>query len=99
MAGLCYPLLLPDKLDLKVQECIKELRRNGASVGTSVVVSTAKGVIMNKNANLLVSNGGYINLTNSWAKSLQNRMGFVKRKAGSSAKITPEEFDQQKKDS
>lgn len=92
------PLLLPDKLDLKVQECIKELRRNGASVGTSVVVATAQGVIMNKNANLLVSNGGYINLTDEWAKSLQKRMGFVKRKASSSAKITPEEFDKQKKD-
>ena len=35
------------------------LRRNGACVGTSVVVATAKGVIMNKNADLLVSNGGY----------------------------------------
>ena len=91
------PLLLPDKLGLKVQECIKELQRNGTSVGTSIVVATAKGVIMNKNADLLVSNGGYINLTDNWAKSLQNWMGFVKRKASSSAKITPEEFDQQKK--
>ena len=26
------PLLLPDKLDVKVQECIKELWRNGACV-------------------------------------------------------------------
>ena len=92
------PLLLPDKLDVKVQECIKELRRNGACVGTSVVVATAKGVIMNKNADFLVSNGGYIDLTDNWAKSLQTRMGFVKRKASSSAKITPEEFDKQKKD-
>ena len=92
------PLLLPDKLDVKVKECIKELRRNGACVGTSVVVATAKGVIMNKNADLLVSNGGYIDLTDNWAKSLQTRMGFVKRKASSSAKITPEEFDKQKKD-
>ena len=82
------PLLLPDKLDVKVQECIKELRRNGACVGTSVVVAT----------DLLVSNGGYIDLTDNWAKSLQTRMGFVKRKASSSAKITPEEFDKQKKD-
>lgn len=88
----------PDKLDSKVQECIKELRRNGASVGTSVVVATAQGVIMNKNADLLVSNDGYINLTDNWAKSLQNRMGFVKRKASSSAKVTPDEFDKQKRD-
>ena len=64
------PLLLPDKLDLKVQECVKELQRNRSSVGTSVVVATAQGVIMNKDANLLVSNGGYINLTDNWAKSL-----------------------------
>ena len=52
---------------------------------------------MNKDANLLVSNGGYINLTDNWAKLLQNRMGFVKRKASSSVKVTPEEFDKQKK--
>ena len=75
------PFLLPDKLDLKVQECIKELWRDGASIGvaTSVVVATAQGVIMNKNADLLVSNGGYINLTDNWVKSLQNQMGFVKK--------------------
>ena len=91
-------MLLPDKLDLTVQECIKELRINGASIGTSVVVATSQRVIMNKNANVLVSNGGYINLTDEWEKSLQKRMGFVKRKASSSAKITPEEFDKQKKD-
>ena len=53
---------------------------------------------MNKNADLLVSNVGYIDLTDNWVKSLQTRMGFVKRKASSSAKITPEEFDKQKKD-
>ena len=52
---------------------------------------------MNKDANLLVSNGEYINLTDNWAKLLQNRMGFVKRKASSSVKVTPEEFDKQKK--
>ena len=77
---------------------MQELRRNGACVGTSVVVTTAKGAIMNKNADLLVSNGGYIDLTDNWAKSLQTRMGLVKRTARSSAKITPEEFNKQKKD-
>ena len=64
------PLLLSDKLDLKVQKCVKELPRNGANVGTSVVGATAQGAIMNKYANLLVSNGGYIKLTDEWAKSL-----------------------------
>ena len=42
---------------------------------------------MNKNANLLVSNGGGINLTKDWAKYLLKRMGFVKRKACSKFKV------------
>ena len=72
------PLLLSDKLDVKLQECIKELWRNRACIGTSIEVATVKGVIMNKNADFLVSNGGYINLTDNWAKTLQTQMGFVK---------------------
>ena len=35
---------------------------------------------MNSDANLLVANGGHIDLTKYWAKYLLSRMGFVKRR-------------------
>ena len=92
------PLLLPEKLDDQVQEYIKELRKCGASVSTAVVVATARGIIMNKDANLLYSNGGGIKLTDDWAKSLLSRMGYVKRKACSKAKVNVEHFEKLKKD-
>jgi len=63
------PLLLPERLDTLVQEYIKELRKCGATV-SAMVVATARGIIMNKDANLLYSNGGGIKLTDEWAKSL-----------------------------
>ena len=37
---------------------IRELRKLGATVSTAVVIVTARGVIMNKDANLLYSNVG-----------------------------------------
>ena len=43
---------------------------------------------MNRNANFLSSGGDCgIKLTSDWAKSLLNRMGYVKRKACSKAKV------------
>ena len=92
------PLLLPEKLDSQVQEYIRELRKRGATVSTAVVVATARGIIMNKDANLLYSNGGGIKLSDEWAKSLLNRMGYVKRKACSKAKVDVEHFERLKKE-
>ena len=80
------PLLLPEKLDRQVQEYIRELCKRGATVSKAVVVATAGNIIiMNKDANLLYSNGGGIKLSDKWGKSLLNRMGYVKRKACSKA--------------
>ena len=49
---------------------------------------------MHKDANLLKQ----INLTKGWAKYLLQRMGFVKRKAMTKAKISVEDFEEIKKD-
>ena len=87
------PLLLPERLDTLVQEYIKELRNGGATVSTAVVVATARGIIMNKDANLLYSNGRGIKLTDECAKLLLRQMGFVKRKACSKAKVDVEHFE------
>ena len=75
---------------------IRYMRKRGTAVNSSVVIAAAEGVIMNKDANLLRENGG-IKLTEEWAKSLLDRMGYVKRKACSKAKINVEHFEELKK--
>ena len=40
--------------------------------------------------------GGHIDITKSWARSLLNRMGYVKRKCSNAGKITVAEFDEVK---
>ena len=41
------------------------------------------------NSNLLASNGGHIVLTKDWSRYLLERMGLVKRKANTKAKVCP----------
>ena len=51
---------------------------------------------MARDANLLVENGGSIDLSKDWAKRLLGRMGFVKRKATSKVTISPMELESSK---
>ena len=55
---------------------------------------------MYKDANLLADNekGAEIELSKDWAKYLLKRMGFVKRKACSKAKVDVEQFKEVKED-
>ena len=46
------PLLLGKDLDTQVQEYLKNLRKCGMPINTSTVIVSARGIIMNKNANL-----------------------------------------------
>ena len=57
-----------------------------------MVVASAKGILMYKDSSLL----SRINLTKGWAKYLLHRMGFVKRKATSKAKVTVDNFEELK---
>ena len=50
------PLLLGAELDTQVQEYIKNVRRRGLPVNTTVVIGSAKGILMYKDANLLADN-------------------------------------------
>ena len=59
-------------------------------------MGTAVGLVSHKDANLLACNGGHLTITKPWAKSLLKRMGFVKRKAGTKAKVSIEDFQEQK---
>ena len=90
------PLLLPDELDHQIQEYLKDLRKRGMPINTAVVVAAAEGILLNKNASLAPKDGIEVKLTDDWAKSLLKRMGYVKRKACSKAKVDVERYEQLK---
>ena len=94
------PLLVGEDIDQQVKEYLKFLRKKGSVVNTVVAIAAAEGVIKSIDANLLAydENGIRVNetgieLTKSWAKSLLHRMGMVKRRVSSKAKVDVENFD------
>ena len=78
-------------LDRQVRAYLSTLRSNGAVVNTAIAIACAEGII---DSNLLECNGGHIRLTKSWAKCLMLRMGFVKRRASTKAKVSVADFEQ-----
>ena len=88
------PLLLGQELDEVVQEVIRDTRRAGGVINTTIVVATTKGVISAKNPTLLLENGGHLDVTSSYAKSVLKRMGYVKRKCSNAGKVTMERFEE-----
>ena len=88
--------LLGEELDERVQRYLIALRERGAVINTSIVLACAEGLIKNQDSNLLASNGGHIVLTKSWGKCLLKRMGFIKRRVSTSAKISVTNFEEMK---
>ena len=85
--------MLGDELDKQVRQYVRDLRAMGVTINTTVLAS-AEGIIMHKDANLLQS----IELTEGWAKYLLHRIGFVKRKGTTKAKMSIEHFEEVKKE-
>ena len=52
---------------------------------------------MARNRSLIADYGGHLNPDNPWAKSLLRRMGFVKRKGSTSARVAVQDFEAIKK--
>ena len=90
------PCLLGDTLDEQVRRYILCLREEGTVISTDIVISCDRGIIKNEDCRLLACNGGPIELTKSWGKSLLNQMGFVKRRASTSAKVSLSNFNDPK---
>ena len=88
-----WPLLIGDDLDKQVQNYLLELRKGHAAVNTAIVISAGEGIVMGHDASLLACNGGGIELTKDWAKSLMKRMGFSKRKATTKSSLSQFDFD------
>ena len=90
------PVLLGVELDGLVQEFVHNLRTAGGVVNTLVVMGAAEGIVAHRDISKLLSHGGHIEVTKTWAKSLLLRMGFVKRKCSTSGKISVDQFDKAK---
>ena len=90
------PLLLGDELDKQVQSYVRATRDGKGAVTTTVVLAAGEAIVQYHNKSLSNENGGPINLTRHWARSLLERMNFVKRKATTAAKIEPSHFDELK---
>ena len=81
------PFLLGEKVDREVQTIIRTMRDHGAVVNTSITIATATGVVRKCDKSLEPL------LTKHWAKSLLYRMGFVKRRGNTKAKVDVEQFE------
>ena len=91
------PLLLGEELDQKVQQYLRAIRESGGAVSTAIVLGAARGIILKTNRTLLAEYGGHVVLTKDWAKTLMQRMGFVKRRGTTSkSKSLVEQFDELK---
>ena len=86
--------MLGADLDARVQLYIKEMRKNGVVINTSM--AAAEGIIMHHDTNLLAKNKGPIINIKHWARALLSRMCFVKRQGNTKAKVGVSEFEQLK---
>ena len=82
------PLLLGDQLDKQLRDYIVYLRSHGCIINAHVVI------IMGKDSNLPYSNGGSLVPTKDWARNILNRMGMVRQRGSTKAKVLVENFDQ-----
>ena len=83
------PLLIGEEADRQLQEHVRYLRATRSAVNTTVVIASAEGILLSIDANILKN----IKLTKDWAKSLLIRMGMVKRRVSSKAKVDVEKFE------
>ena len=90
------PYLLGEELDKQVRSYLIALRERGGVVNTAIVLACAEGIIKNYDSNILAANGGHLVLTRNWGKSILSRMGFVKRRVSTTAKISVANFEEVK---
>ena len=82
------PLATGEEIDQQVQHYLRELRKKGCVVNTSVAISAGEGILLNKGAALSADC-----LTKDWAKDIFKRMRLCKGKA----KVQVKNFEEFKK--
>ena len=78
--------MLFGEYDKQIVEYVRRLRRHGAKVDRTIVMGSARGIILRKAPQLLHERGGTKKITPTWARSLLKRIKFVKRKGTRKAK-------------
>ena len=89
--------MVGDEVETKVRWFLSTIRQAGGIVNYHIAIATARGVIKSKNSNLLVENGGHMDINKDWAKRLLGRMNLVKRRLTTKAKLGPTNFENLKK--
>ena len=90
------PLLLGNELDRRVREYVTALRESGAVVNTAIVIAAAWGIVKSYDSNLLKCNGGHIECNKHWVLGFLERLGYVKRRANTKAKVSVVDFEEYK---
>ena len=65
-------------------------------MNTAIAMGCAEGIVRSADSNMLAVNRGHILITMEWAKNLLSRMGFVKRRASTKAKVSVKDFQEKK---
>ena len=55
-------------------------------------MAAAEGIVASSDQGLLAQHGGHIQITNTWARSLLTRMGYVERKCSNAGKVAVPRF-------
>lgn len=80
-------------LDDNVQDWIRKVRLNGGVINTRIVMATIEAIVTKFARSKLQRYGGHITVTKSLARSILQRMGFVKRKGTKAVKNLPSDFE------
>ena len=77
---------------MAIQDYIQSLRLIGGVVNTAITVAAAQAIISARCPGMLQCEGGDICIGKDWAKSLMQRVGFVRRKVSNACKVLPAEY-------
>ena len=72
--------MLGEDLDCQVRSYIKAICEKQGIINTAITVACDEAIVRETDKTLLKENGGPIELTKVWAKSLLQRINFVKKK-------------------
>ena len=87
------PLLLGQEVEEKAKAIILNIRDSGGVINNSVVIGIIKGIIRDSDSNLLVENGGPLQIDKPIARRLLGRLNFVKRRGSTKAKLMQVRLD------
>eukprot|EP00058_Branchiostoma_floridae_P021012 XP_002606502.1 hypothetical protein BRAFLDRAFT_91915 [Branchiostoma floridae] len=85
-------------LDAEVQKFVWNTKDNEGVVNRLLVMSAARGIMLQKDRSLLSEFGGHIDITKAWANSVLDRMNYVQRKSTKSARKLPTDYKENKAD-